>query len=156
LVKHLRSSILTFISLAPSMWLMMSSYAFFNLHDGSWGTKGLCQKDACAAGTEQDIARQFKRLRLTIVSAWLASNLILAVVLVQTAGMSIALTVAASLQILMIATGMMGVVSAKMKRSGEPLSKIQSAAHITWRRILKSFVRRPRYFPAGNDAHKLP
>lgn len=118
LLKQLKASILTFISLAPSMWLMMSSYAFFNLHDGSWGTKGLCQKDNDASETERSISRQFKRLRLTIVSAWLVSNLLLGAVLLQSGNMGIALIIAASLQIAMIATGLLGVVSIRIKRDG--------------------------------------
>ena len=118
LVKQLKASILTFISLAPSMWLMMSSYAFFNLHDGSWGTKGLCQKDGSVSDKEHSIDQQFKRLRITIVSAWVASNLLLGAVLLQSGNMGIALIIAASLQIAMIATGLLGVTAIRMRRDG--------------------------------------
>ena len=118
LVKQLKASILTFISLAPSMWLMMSSYAFFNLHDGSWGRKGLCQKDGSVSDKENSIDQQFKRLRIMIVSAWLASNLLLGAVLLQSGNMGIALIIAASLQIAMIATGLLGVTAIRMRRDG--------------------------------------
>lgn len=123
LLKQLKASILTFISLAPSMWLMMSSYAFFNLHDGSWGTKGLCQKDNGISEKEVSITHQFKRLRLTIVSAWLASNLLLGAAFLQSGNMGVALIIAASLQIAMIATGLLGVTAIRMRREGVSFSR---------------------------------
>jgi len=137
LVKQLKASILTFISLAPSMWLMMSSFAFFNLHDGSWGTKGLCNKDNADTADEQSITAQFRWLRLTIVSAWLISNLVLGAVLLETETMGVALIAAASLQIMMIATGLLGVVSIKLRSGGYSIPRPWKSIQIIARRLIK-------------------
>ena len=136
LLKQLRASILTFISLAPSMWLMMSSFAFFNLHDGSWGTKGLCKKDIRDTAEEETIADQFKRLRLMIVSAWLISNGLLAAILLQSETVGIALIAAASLQIVMIVTGLLGVISIRLKREGISLARPSNLGKSIVRRLL--------------------
>jgi len=144
LLKHLRASIFTFISLAPSMWLMLSSYAFFNLHDGSWGTKGLHQRDSVVSAKERSIAEQFKRLRLGIVSAWLISNSVLAAMLLHSDNMGIALIAAASLQIAMIATGLLGVISIKLKQTNDVLPRPWNLLKTLQRRLIRGPVSQPQ------------
>jgi len=99
IIAHLRASIVTFISLAPSLWLMMSSYAFFNLHDGSWGTKGLSEVSGAEPSRRANLSDQSRRLRRYLVLAWIASNGAMIAMLVQSGNISTALMVAGTLQI---------------------------------------------------------
>ncbi len=117
IIPHLRSSILTFISLAPSLWLMMSTYAFFNLHDGSWGTKGLSGIAGAEPSKREVFSDQFRRLRRYLVSAWVVSNGALIVILLETGNISPALMVAGTLQITLITSGLLGAISTRIGQS---------------------------------------
>ncbi len=131
IIPHLKSSVLTFISLAPSMWLMMSAYAFFNLHDGSWGTKGLSRKaPADRDGKNQDLSAQFHSLRKSLLMAWIVSNCGLSIYILYAGHISAALMVAGSLQIMLITTGLFGAISTRVAQSSTaPRMQRASAAY---------------------------
>lgn len=115
LLHHLKRSILIFILLAPSVWLMLSVNAFVNLKDLSWGTKGLRR----ATGQAQKLGWRSG----CIVMVWILSNMGAAFVILQSGHVPAALVTAGIIQVTMILTGTLGafLISARgMGRTGWP------------------------------------
>ena len=110
LLHHLRRSILAFILLAPSLWLMLSVHAFANLKDGSWGTKGL--QHGSGAGPLRG------RLGGWIVSAWIITNALAVLMVLEGGHIPEALFVAGGIQAAMIAAGVLGAALIAVRGMG--------------------------------------
>ena len=116
LIAPLRRSILPFVMLAPALWLMLSCFAFFNLHDGSWGTKGLSQLGTIRRGYHAKVTAELRRLRLGVVFGWLASNLALGGGIIAGGYLASSIAAVGALQVILILSGLVGVVSLRAKR----------------------------------------
>ncbi|MEH2368693.1 glycosyltransferase family 2 protein [Nostoc sp.] len=66
-----KSLILYFLIDLP-VWLVLQSYAFHNIHDVSWGTKGL-------TGGSQELKKSRQKFRNIFVCTWLLSNFTLTI-----------------------------------------------------------------------------
>lgn len=117
LIAPLRRSVLPFVMLAPAIWLMLSCFAFFNLHDASWGTKGLSRLRNIRAGQEARIIRELRWLRLGVVLGWLISNLLLGVVIVLGGFLPLSVTAIGGLQLVMILSGLAGAIAMRATRA---------------------------------------
>lgn len=80
--------IIQYIILRPFMILMLSMYAFCNLHNHSWGTKGLdiVSHFSKSSNIDTDGDRRvykFYRFRFIFITMWLISNTILVILFYQ-------------------------------------------------------------------------
>ncbi len=77
LFKNFVKIIIQFILLRPYMWLQLSLYSFCNLHNCSWGTKGL-DNENMGYNVKKRVGKnrktQFHKFRFIFVSLWFTSN----------------------------------------------------------------------------------
>lgn len=74
----LMKNVLQFMVLRPFMLLLLTMYSFSNVHDCSWGTKGLNNSSGGIKSISGNIkSLQFKKFRIITLGIWIGSNLLM-------------------------------------------------------------------------------
>jgi cellulose synthase/poly-beta-1,6-N-acetylglucosamine synthase-like glycosyltransferase len=76
----LLKNVLQFMILRPFMLMLLTMYSFSNVHDCSWGTKGLNNSSGRIKSSSGNIkSLQFKKFRVVTLGIWISSNLLLTI-----------------------------------------------------------------------------
>jgi len=76
----LLKNVLQFMIFRPFMLMLLTMYSFSNVHDCSWGTKGLNNSSDRIKRSSGNIkSLQFKKFRVITLGIWLGSNLLISI-----------------------------------------------------------------------------
>lgn len=76
--RSMLKNVFQFLFIRPFMLMLLTMYSFSNLHDCSWGTKGLNSPIKRSADqAELNIQSKFKRFRTTTFGSWMITNLLI-------------------------------------------------------------------------------
>lgn len=76
LAKNWLKSAFQYMILVGPIKLMQTSYAFLNINDSSWGTKGL-DKNTDVSSSMDTLNQSLRKLRVMFLSVWFVSNVML-------------------------------------------------------------------------------
>jgi chitin synthase len=80
-LKNLIRNVLQYMIFRPFMLMLLTMYSFSNVHDCSWGTKGL--NSSPLESKNKNVNKkltQFKKFRLSTFLTWIGTNILIAVV----------------------------------------------------------------------------
>lgn len=104
-------SLLQYFLLASPLNLMINSYAFCNMHDDSWGTKGLNK----AHGKQTNLAQALRRFSRRFIALWLSINAAVITAILVFDAMYLALTVLTIFLVSFFMWGLTGCLFLKAK-----------------------------------------
>lgn len=82
-LKRGLKSVLQFILIAPQFNNLLYSYAFLNIDNSSWGTKGLTSETKKLSKEKLHLSKSSNRFRNIFVSCWLTTNLGIAALVIS-------------------------------------------------------------------------
>lgn len=78
--RDLLKNVLQFMIIRPFMLMLLTMYSFSNVHDCSWGTKGLNNSSGRIKSSSGNIkSLQFKKFRVIALGIWIGSNLLMVI-----------------------------------------------------------------------------